>query len=161
MHEVTRRLRTVDCRRRAGCDRPADAAAARGRARLGVHVVAAYVALTKPRIIELLLITTVPVMFLAAAAACRRCGVVATMVGGTLSAGSANALNCYVDRDIDEKMRRTRRRPLPRHQVPARALIFGIVLGVAATLWLGLHVNWLSAGAGARGQPVLRRSSTR
>jgi protoheme IX farnesyltransferase len=72
--------------------------------------------------------------------------VVATVVGGTLAAGSANALNCVVDRDIDEKMLRTRRRPLPRHQVSATgALVFGIALGVAATLLLGFAVNWLSA----------------
>jgi protoheme IX farnesyltransferase len=73
--------------------------------------------------------------------------VLATVVGGTLAAGSANALNCVLDRDIDEQMLRTRRRPLPRHQVSAaRAAVFGVVLGIAATLLLGLTVNWLSAG---------------
>ena len=73
--------------------------------------------------------------------------VVATVVGGTLSAGSANALNCVYDRDIDEQMRRTRRRALPRHLVsPRAALVFGLVLGVVSTLMLGLLVNWLSAG---------------
>jgi protoheme IX farnesyltransferase len=108
--------------------------------------VAAYVALTKPRIIELLLVTTLPVMFLAARGLPRLWLVVATLVGGTLAAGSANALNCYFDRDIDERMRRTRRRPLPAHQVaPRAALVFGAVLGVLATAWLGLTVNWLSA----------------
>ncbi len=106
----------------------------------------AYVALTKPRIIELLLLTTVPVMFLAQRGVPSLWLVVATVAGGTLAAGSANALNCVVDRDIDEKMLRTRRRPLPRHQVSADgALVFGLVLGVAATLLLGLTVNWLSA----------------
>lgn len=110
-------------------------------------VVTAYVALTKPRIIELLLLTTVPVMFLAAQGVPSLWLVVATLVGGTLSAGSANALNCVVDADIDTKMRRTARRPLPRHQVGTRsALIFGLVLGVLSTVWLGLFVNWLSAG---------------
>ena len=74
-------------------------------------VVAAYVGLTKPRVIELLLLTTVPVMFLASGGAPRLWPVVATVLGGTLSAGSANALNCVVDADIDERMRRTRRRP--------------------------------------------------
>ncbi|MFT4299950.1 MAG: heme o synthase [Aeromicrobium sp.] len=109
-------------------------------------VVAAYVALTKPRIIELLLLTTVPVMFLAARDVPDLWLVVATMVGGTLSAGSANALNCVVDADIDQKMRRTSRRPLPRHQVSTqRALVFGLVLGVVSTLWLGMFVNWLSS----------------
>jgi heme o synthase len=108
--------------------------------------VAAYVALTKPRIIELLLVTTLPVMFLAARGLPRLWLVVATLLGGTLAAGSANALNCYFDRDIDERMRRTRRRPLPAHQVaPRAALVFGAVLGVLATAWLGLTVNWLSA----------------
>jgi protoheme IX farnesyltransferase len=110
-------------------------------------VVAAYVGLTKPRIIELLLLTTVPVMFLAAGGVPDLGLVVATVVGGTLSAGSANVLNCVYDRDIDERMRRTRRRALPRHVVtPRAALVFGLVLGVVATLMLGLLVNWLSAG---------------
>jgi heme o synthase len=106
----------------------------------------AYVALTKPRIIELLLVTTVPVMFLAAGGAPPLWPVVATLVGGTLAAGSANTLNCVIDRDIDEAMRRTRRRPLPTHSVaPAAALVFGLVLGAVATVWLGVTVNWLSA----------------
>ncbi|MGZ4502636.1 MAG: heme o synthase [Nocardioidaceae bacterium] len=110
-------------------------------------VVAAYLGLTKPRIIELLLLTTVPVMFLAQRGVPSLGLVVATVVGGTLSAGSANALNCVYDRDIDERMRRTRRRALPRHAVSARAaLVFGLALGVLSTLMLGLLVNWLSAG---------------
>ncbi|HET7356757.1 MAG TPA: heme o synthase [Nocardioidaceae bacterium] len=110
------------------------------------HVVTAYVGLTKPRIIELLLITTVPVMFLAQRGVPPLGLVVATVVGGTLSAGSANALNCVYDRDIDERMRRTRRRALPRHAVGARsALVFGVALGVVSTLMLGFLVNWLSA----------------
>ncbi len=109
-------------------------------------VLGAYVALTKPRIIELLLVTTVPVMFLAEQGVPSLGLVAATMVGGTLSAGSANALNCVLDRDIDERMRRTRRRPLPRHRVsPRAATVFGLVLGVVSTLWLGFFVNWLSA----------------
>ena len=113
---------------------------------LGARV-RAYVALTKPRIIELLLITTIPVMFLAARGLPPLWPVVATFVGGTLSAASANALNCYIDRDIDEQMRRTRKRPLAAHTVaPFNALIFGVVLGVLSTLWLGLLVNWLAAG---------------
>lgn len=80
-------------------------------------VVKAYIALTKPRVIELLLITTLPVMFLAAGGLPPLWTSIAVMVFGTFSAGSANALNCYIDRDIDVKMRRTRRRPLARHQV--------------------------------------------
>ncbi len=109
-------------------------------------VLLAYVALTKPRIIELLLLTTVPVMFLAQQGVPDLTLVVATLIGGALSAGSANALNCVVDADIDQKMRRTARRPLPRHQVGTRnALVFGLVLGVVSTLWLGFAVNWLSS----------------
>jgi heme o synthase len=110
-------------------------------------VLAAYVGLTKPRIIELLLLTTVPVMFLAQRGVPPLGLVVATVLGGTLSAGSANALNCVYDADIDQQMRRTRRRALPRHMVSTRAaLVFGLALGVLSTIWLGFLVNWLSAG---------------
>jgi protoheme IX farnesyltransferase len=109
-------------------------------------VVAAYVGLTKPRVIELLLLTTVPVMFFAARGIPDLGLVVATVVGGTLSAGSASALNCVYDRDIDEQMRRTRRRALPRHIVsPRSALVFGLVLGVVSTVVLAVWVNPLSA----------------
>jgi len=88
----------------------------------------------------------VPVMFLAQGGVPPLGLVVATVLGGTLSAGSANALNCVYDRDIDERMRRTRRRALPRHVVsPRAALLFGLTLGVVSTLMLGLLVNWLSA----------------
>ncbi len=108
--------------------------------------ISAYVALTKPRIVELLLLTTVPVMFLAESGVPPLSLVLATVAGGTLAAGSANALNCVCDRDIDERMLRTRRRPLPRHEVsPKAALRFALLLGVAATLLLGFAVNWLSA----------------
>ena len=110
------------------------------------HVVAAYLGLTKPRIIELLLVTTVPAMFLAAGGVPPLELVLTTMIGGCLAAASANAFNCVLDRDIDERMRRTRRRPLPRHAVgPLGATVFGVILGIAATLWLGYFVNWLSA----------------
>ncbi len=116
--------------------------ATRHRSRIG-----AYVALTKPRIIELLLVTTLPAMILAADGLPSWPVVVATMVGGTLAAGSANALNCYVDRDIDALMRRTGHRPLARHDVsPTGALVFGIVLGAIAVLAMGLVTNWLAAG---------------
>jgi heme o synthase len=109
-------------------------------------VAGAYVGLTKPRIIELLLVTTVPAMFLAAGGVPPLRLVLLTMVGGCLAAASANVFNCVLDRDIDERMRRTRRRPLPRHAVgPRAATFFGVVLGVAATVWLGTFVNWLSA----------------
>jgi protoheme IX farnesyltransferase len=107
----------------------------------------AYVALTKPRIIELLLITTLPTMFLASRGLPRLWLVVATLIGGTISAGGANTLNCYLDRDIDAKMRRTRRRPLVMDEVsPREVLIFGLALVAASTCLLGFLVNWLSAG---------------
>jgi protoheme IX farnesyltransferase len=110
-------------------------------------VVRGYVALTKPRIIELLLVTTVPTMIVAARGMPSVWLVVATLVGGSFAAGSANTINCYVDRDIDVRMHRTERRPLPSHAVtPVAALRFGVVLGLVATLWLGVFVNWLSAG---------------
>ncbi|MGC4111831.1 MAG: heme o synthase [Nocardioides sp.] len=109
-------------------------------------VVAAYVGLTKPRVIELLLLTTVPVMFFAAGGVPSVGLVLATVVGGTLSAGSASALNCVYDRDIDEQMRRTRRRAIPRHIVtPGAATAFGLVLGLLATAILYVWVNPLSA----------------
>lgn len=109
-------------------------------------VVAAYVGLTKPRVIELLLLTTVPVMFYAARGVPDLSTVVWTVLGGTFSAGSASVFNCVYDRDIDEQMRRTRRRALPRHIVsPRAALVFGAVLGVLSTVILWAGVNSLSA----------------
>jgi len=109
--------------------------------------IASYIALTKPRIIELLLVTTLPAMILAADGLPAWWLVVATMVGGTLAAGSANALNCYVDRDIDALMRRTTHRPLARHDVsPQGALVFGLILGVVAVGLMGAVTNWLAAG---------------
>jgi len=107
----------------------------------------AYLALTKPRIIELLLITTLPAMILAAGGLPRWEIIVATMVGGSLAAGSANALNCFVDRDIDAVMRRTGHRPLARHDVsPTQALVFGLGIGAVSVLIVGWGTNWL-AGA--------------
>ena len=109
-------------------------------------VVAAYVGLTKPRVIELLLLTTVPVMFFAARGVPELGLVAATVVGGAFSAGSASVFNCVYDRDIDEQMRRTRRRALPRHLVsPRAALTFGLVLAVLSTVVLAVWVNTLSA----------------
>jgi protoheme IX farnesyltransferase len=97
--------------------------------------------LTKPRIIELLLVTTIPTMLLAQRGLPGARLLALTLIGGALAAGSANTLNCYLDRDIDAKMRRTSRRPL----VAAEALAFGIALGVLATLLLALLVNELAA----------------
>lgn len=109
-------------------------------------VVRAYVALTKPRIIELLLVTTVPTMMLAARGLPPVRLLAATLVGGSLAAGSANALNCYLDRDIDEVMRRTAHRPLARHTVsPRGALVFGTVLGIAAVGVMLAATNPLAA----------------
>lgn len=109
-------------------------------------VAKAYVELTKPRIIELLLITTVPAMVVAAGRWPGTWLVIATLIGGTLSAAGANTINQVVDRDIDEKMRRTRRRPLPTHRVdPRRATIFGVLLGVAGFVWLWATSNLLAA----------------
>ncbi|WP_028660767.1 heme o synthase [Nocardioides insulae] len=109
-------------------------------------VVAAYVGLTKPRVMELLLLTTVPVMFIAEKGIPDLGLVIATVLGGMCSAGSASVFNCVYDRDIDEQMRRTRRRALPRHIVtPTAALVFGGVLAVLSTVILAVWVNWLSA----------------
>ena len=108
--------------------------------------VRAYVRLTKPRIIYLLLITTVPSMVLAKRGLPGLWLVVATLAGGAIAAGGANAINQYLDRDIDEVMRRTRRRPLPAHLIrPRRALAFGLFLGVVAFVVLWRTVNLLSA----------------
>ena len=109
----------------------------------------ALVALTKPRIIELLLVTTVPTMLLAQRGMPSIRLVLVTLIGGTLAAGSANTINCYIDRDIDAVMKRTSRRPLVVNGhgtiKPWEALAWGIFLGAAATLLLGLMANWLAA----------------
>ena len=109
-------------------------------------VIRSYVALTKPRIIELLLITTIPTMFLAAGGFPSVWLILNTMIGGYLAAGGANTLNMYLERDIDAKMKRTRNRPIPSGAVtPRAALIFGITISIVSALWLGLLVNWASA----------------
>ena len=111
-----------------------------------VAKVSAYVALTKPRIIELLLVTTVPAMMLAARGLPSVGLLAATLVGGSLAAGSANALNCYYDRDIDAIMLRTKNRPLNHSLVsPRSAFVFGVVLGGLSLTWLWLTTNALSA----------------
>ena len=107
---------------------------------------AAYFRLTKPRIVVLLLITTVPAMMLAQRGMPSIGLILATLVGGAIAAGSANAINCYLDRDIDEVMRRTRGRPLPAHQIePASALAFGYALGAFSFFFLSVTVNVLAA----------------
>ena len=112
----------------------------------------AYVALTKPRIIELLLVTTLPAMVLAWRTVDgldpARFALLAfwTLLGGSLAAGAANAINCYLDRDIDQLMVRTRRRPLPAHAVePEDALVFGLVLSVISFALLAVTTNLVAA----------------
>ncbi|MDP9270449.1 MAG: heme o synthase [Chloroflexota bacterium] len=110
------------------------------------QVLRAYLALTKPRIIELLLVTTLPTMVLAQRGIPSVWLMAAVVLGGTMAAGGANAINQYIDRDIDDVMRRTRHRPLPTHAVqPGAALAFGIGLSIVSFAWLTLTVNLLSA----------------
>lgn len=106
----------------------------------------AYFALTKPRVIELLLIATVPAMILAEKGMPSIWLILATLFGGALSAGSANAFNCYIDSDIDKLMGRTKNRPLVTGELTQReALVFAWVIGVLSVLWFGFLINWLSA----------------
>ena len=106
----------------------------------------AYFALTKPRVIELLLIATVPAMILAAKGMPSIWLILATLFGGALSAGSANAFNCYIDADIDKLMGRTKNRPLVTGELTQReALVFAWLIGVLSVLWFGFLINWLSA----------------
>ena len=107
---------------------------------------AAYVALTKPRVMELLLVTTIPVMFLAQGGVPSLWLIAATVIGGAMSAGSAAAFNCYIDRDIDKVMARTKNRPLVTGELtPREAYVFSWTLAVASTVWLYLTTNWLAA----------------
>jgi protoheme IX farnesyltransferase len=111
------------------------------------RTIAAYVALTKPRVIELLLVTTAPVMILAADGLPSIGLVLATLIGGALSAGSAGAFNMFIDRDIDRVMNRTQNRPLVTGEVSDRsALVFAYALGVISIAWLAITTNWLAAG---------------
>lgn len=106
----------------------------------------AYVALCKPRIVELLLITAVPTLFLAYHGLPSLLVTVVTVVGGALAAGSANALNCYIDRDIDQLMQRTASRPLAKHTVsPQAALVFGLVIGAISVALFAATTNLLAA----------------
>jgi protoheme IX farnesyltransferase len=115
------------------------------RARVG-----AYVALTKPRIIELLLVTTVPAMMLAARGWPSLSLLLFTLLGGTLAAGAANVFNCYFDRDIDRLMQRTQKRPLVTGAVtPRAALTFGVVLTVTSIVLLAVTTTPLAAALAA------------
>ena len=123
-----------------------DVRLARPASRTLRQTAAAYLSLTKPRIISLLLITTIPAMVLAAEGWPSTWLVIATVVGGTLAAGGANAINCYIDRDIDQLMHRTQGRPLPMGQVePTSALIFALALEAAAFVLLAATSNLLAA----------------
>ncbi|MCV7171640.1 protoheme IX farnesyltransferase [Mycobacterium manitobense] len=105
----------------------------------------AYVALTKPRVIELLLVTAIPAMLLAERGTVDPLLILNTLIGGMLAAAGANTLNCVADADIDKVMKRTARRPLARDTVPTRhALVFGLVLSVASFGWLWWTSNLLS-----------------
>lgn len=110
------------------------------------RTLAAYVALTKPRVIELLLVVTAPTMILAQNGIPSLWLMLATLIGGALSAGSAGAFNCYLDRDIDRLMKRTENRPLVTGELTDRqALVFAWALGAASIAWLWLFTNWLAA----------------
>lgn len=112
--------------------------------RTGTKVLA-YVALTKPRVIELLLVTAIPAMLLADRGTVNPLLILNTLVGGLLAAAGANTLNCVADADIDKVMKRTARRPLARESVPTRhALIFGLLLSVGSFAWLWWTTNLLS-----------------
>jgi protoheme IX farnesyltransferase len=119
----------------------------RGRvapSRVGTTVLA-YLALTKPRVIELLLVTAIPAMLLAHRGSVNPLLILNTLIGGMLAAGGANTLNCVADADIDKLMKRTARRPLARAAVPrGNALVFGLVLSVASFFWLWWTTNLLS-----------------
>jgi protoheme IX farnesyltransferase len=107
----------------------------------------AYIALTKPRVMELLLAVTIPTMFLAQRGVPSLWLVLVTLVGGALSAGSAGAFNCYIDRDIDRVMNRTKGRPLVTGEISDRdALVFAFALGIVSTALFAFFTNWLAAG---------------
>lgn len=110
----------------------------------------AYFALTKPRVMELLLVTTVPVMILAQDGLPNLLLVLATVIGGSMSAGGAGAFNCYIDRDIDRVMKRTKGRPLVTGELsPREALVFSWTLSIVSTIWLYFTTNWVAAALSA------------
>lgn len=110
------------------------------------RTVMAYISLTKPRVMELLLVVTVPAMILAQGGLPNLWLILATLLGGAMSAGSAGAFNCYLDRDMDRRMKRTEGRPLVTGEISDRsALVFSWVLGVLSVAWLWLTTNWLAA----------------
>jgi len=133
-------------RRQSGPDRGHRPLAGDGPARSrAIGTTLAYLALTKPRVIELLLVTAIPAMLLAHRGTVNPLLILNTLIGGMLAAGGANTLNCVADADIDKVMKRTARRPLARAAVPTRnALVFGLALGVGSFFWLWWTTNLLS-----------------
>ena len=128
---------------------PAQSSDRRPRRTIG-RTVKNYVALTKPRVMELLLVVTVPAMILAQGGLPNLWLVLATLIGGAMSAGSAGAFNCYIDRDMDRKMQRTKNRPLVTGEISDRnALVFSWVLGALSVVWLWFTTNWLAAALSA------------
>ncbi|MGK5684461.1 heme o synthase [Actinoplanes sp. URMC 104] len=126
---------------------PGDAAAAvvPEKRRDPVALLRAYLALTKPQIVELLLVTTVPTMMVAAGGWPDLRTLAVVLVGGAMAGGAASALNCYIDRDIDQVMRRTKRRPLPANAVtPRSVLVFGLTLAVVSVALMAVFTNWLA-----------------
>ena len=114
------------------------------------RTVKAYVSLTTPRVMELLLVVPVPAMILAEGGLPNLWLVLATLLGGAMSAGSAGSFNCYIDRDMDRRMKRTSKRPLVTGEISDRnALVFSWVLGVLSVAWLWLTTNWLAAALSA------------
>ncbi len=110
------------------------------------NTIGAYISLTKPRIIELLLVTTLPAMVVADNGLPNLWLALATLLGGSLAAGGANTINCYIDRDIDAIMRRTQKRPIPAGLIsPERALAFGISLSLISFVFMTLTINLLAA----------------
>ncbi|MBM2615388.1 protoheme IX farnesyltransferase [Actinoplanes sp. LDG1-06] len=105
----------------------------------------AYLALCKPQIVELLLVTTVPTMMVAAGGWPDLRTLAVVLIGGAMAGGAASALNCYIDRDIDQVMRRTKRRPLPANTVtPRSVLIFGLTMAVISVALMAVFTNWLA-----------------
>ena len=124
----------------------AEVAAPQSWVRRALHTALAYFHLTKPRVIELLLVTTLPAMILAAGEMPPLGLIIEVLVGGALAAGGANTINCWIERDRDQMMRRTAHRPLPHGDVkPEGALVFGLVLEALAFALLWSTVNLLSA----------------
>ncbi|MFC9994183.1 heme o synthase [Nocardia sp. NPDC127526] len=123
----------------------ADRVTGSGPLSVATRRVLAYIALTKPRVIELLLVATIPTMLLADRGTVDIRLILATLFGGWMGAASANTLNCVADADIDKVMKRTSKRPLAREAVPTRnAAVFGITLGLASFAWLWWQANLLS-----------------